>query len=126
METKSSVKSFGVLFSIVFLVIAIWPLQNSGDIRWWSLVVSSIFFVLGLINSKILLPLNNYWIKFGELLGKIIAPIVMLFIFFIVITPISILVKIFKKDLLNLKFDKKKDTYWIKRDKDLGPMKNQF
>lgn len=126
MENKSSVKSFGILFAIVFLIIATWPLLNSEEIRIWSLVVSVIFLILGLIKSKILNPLNNFWIKLGELLGKIIAPIVMLFIFFVIITPMSFLVKIMRKDLLNVKFDKNKSSYWIERDEDLGPMKNQF
>ena len=126
MENKSSVKSFGILFAIVFLIIATWPLLNSEEIRIWSLVVSVIFLILGLIKSKILNPLNNFLIKLCELLGKIIAPIVMLFIFFVIITPMSFLVKIMRKDLLNVKFDKNKSSYWIKRDEDLGPMKNQF
>ncbi len=126
MENKSSVKSFGILFAIVFLIIATWPLLNSEEIRIWSLFVSVIFLILGLIKSKILNPLNNFWIKLGELLGKIIAPIVMLFIFFVIITPMSFLVKIMRKDLLNVKFDKNKSSYWIERDEDLGPMKNQF
>ena len=126
MENKSSVKSFGILFAIVFLIIATWPLLNSEEIRIWSLVVSVIFLILGLIKSKILNPLNNFWIKLGELLGKIIAPIVMLFIFFVIITPMSFLVKIMRKDLLNVKFDKNKSSYWIERDEDLGPMRNQF
>ena len=126
MENKSSVKSFGILFAIVFLIIATWPLLNSEEIRIWSLVVSVIFLILGLIKSKILNPLNNFWIKLGEFLGKIVAPIVMLFIFFVIITPMSFLVKIMRKDLLNVKFDKNKSSYWIERDEDLGPMKNQF
>tara|TARA_B100000963_G_C22561196_1_gene641437 strand:+ start:341 stop:721 length:381 start_codon:yes stop_codon:yes gene_type:complete len=126
MENKSSVKSFGILFAIVFLIIATWPLLNSEEIRIWSLVVSVIFLILGLIKSRILNPLNNFWIKLGEFLGKIVAPIVMLFIFFVIITPMSFLVKIMRKDLLNVKFDKNKSSYWIKRDEDLGPMKNQF
>ena len=126
MENKTSVRSFGILFAIVFLIIAIWPLINSAEIRLWSLLISTIFLILGLLKSKILVPLNNFWIRLGELLGKIIAPIVMLFVFFIIITPISFLVRIMKKDVLNLKFDKKLKSYWINRDKDLGPMKNQF
>ena len=126
MENKSSVKSFGILFAIVFLIIATWPLLNSEEIRIWSLVVSVIFLILGLIKSRILNPLNNFWIKLGEFLGKIVAPIVLLFIFFVIITPMSFLVKIMRKDLLNVKFDKNKSSYWIKRDEDLGPMKNQF
>ena len=126
MQPKSSVRSFGILFFIVFFLIGTWPLINSENPRAWSLILSFIFLLLALTKSKILIPLNNYWIKLGELLGKIIAPIVMLFIFFLIITPISFLVKIAKKDLLNLKLDPDKNSYWLKRDKDLGSMKNQF
>ena len=126
MQPKSSVRSFGILFFIVFLLIGTWPLINSENPRVWSLILSFIFLLLGFTKSKILIPLNNYWIKLGELLGKLIAPIVMLFIFFLIITPISFLVKLAKKDLLNLKLDPDKNSYWLKRDKDLGPMKNQF
>ena len=81
---------------------------------------------MGIINSKILIPLNKYWIKLGEILGKIIAPLVMLVIYFAIVTPIALLLKIFRKDILNLKLDEKTDTYWIQKKQDLGPMKNQF
>ena len=126
MQPKNSVRSFGILFFIVFFLIGTWPLINGENSRVWSLILSFIFLLLGLTKSKFLIPLNNYWIKLGELLGKIIAPIVMLFIFFLIITPISFLAKLAKKDLLNLKLDPDKNSYWLKRDKDLGPMKNQF
>tara|TARA_E500000178_G_C16961793_1_gene726405 strand:- start:915 stop:1295 length:381 start_codon:yes stop_codon:yes gene_type:complete len=126
MKTKSSVKSFGILFFIVFLLIGVWPLLNDNNLRIWSLVLSAIFLILGLIESKILIPLNKYWVKFGQLLGKIIAPIVMAIIFFLVLTPISLMLKIFKKDVLRLAFSKKIESYWIQRDKDLGSMDRQF
>ena len=126
MKTKSSVKSFGILFFIVFLLIGVWPLLNDNNLRIWSLVLSAIFLILGLIESKILIPLNKYWIKFGQLLGKIIAPIIMAIIFFLVLTPISLMLKIFKKDVLRLAFSKKIESYWIQRDKDLGSMDRQF
>ena len=126
MKTKSSVKSFGILFFIVFLLIGVWPLLNVNNLRIWSLVLSAIFLILGLIESKILIPLNKYWVKFGQLLGKIIAPIVMAIIFFLVLTPISLMLKIFKKDVLRLAFSKKIESYWIQRDKDLGSMDRQF
>ena len=126
MKTKSSIKSFGILFFIVFLLIGLWPLLNDSDLRIWSLILSAIFLVLGLIESKILIPLNKYWIKLGEILGKIIAPIVMAIIFFLVLTPISLMLKIFKKDVLRLAFSKKIESYWIQRDKDLGSMDRQF
>ena len=108
------------------MIIGLWPLLNDKDIRIWSIALSIIFLLLGLTKSKILIPINNYWIKFGEFLGKIIAPIVMLVVFLFVVTPMSFLVKIIGKDLLGLKFSKKTNSYWIKRENKLGPMKNQF
>jgi len=125
MDKKNSNKSFGVLFFIVFLLIALWPLVNGDSLRVWSLLIAVIFLVLGLLNSKILNPFKKIWIKFGEILGKVIAPLVLSIVYFIVITPIGLLLRIFGKDLLGIKFLKKK-SYWIKRDKDLGSMKNQF
>ena len=101
-------RSFGVVFFIVFLIIGLYPLINSNDIRIWSVLISSIFLVLGLVNSQLLTPLNKIWFKFGLFLGKIISPIVMGIIFFFVVTPTGILMRLFQKDLLNLKFNKKK------------------
>ena len=125
MDKKNSNKSFGVLFFIVFLLIALWPLVKGDSLRIWSLLIAIIFLVLGLLNSKILNPFKRIWIKFGEILGKVIAPLVLSIVYFIVITPIGLFLRIFGKDLLGIKFLKKK-SYWIKRDKDLGSMKNQF
>ena len=116
---------FGILFFVVFLIISLWPLLKGNDLRIWSLIISILFLILGLLKSKFLTPLKRIWIKFGELLGKIISPIILAIVFFIVITPIGLFMKILRKDLLNIKFTKDK-SYWIKRDKDLGPMKNQF
>ena len=121
----SSNRSFGIVFSIVFLVISIYPLINNDNLRIWSLIISSIFLVLGLIESKLLNPLNKIWFKFGLVLGKIISPIVMGIIFFFVVTPIALLMKLIRKDLLNLKFNKN-NTYWIKKSGPKSKMKNQF
>ena len=118
-------KSFGIVFFIVFLIIALYPLLNSEGIRVWSIIISLIFLILGLINSKILNPLNKLWFKFGILLGKIISPLVMGIIFFLVVTPIGILMKILKKDLLNLNYNNNK-TYWIEKNEPKSKMKNQF
>ena len=126
MKKQSSIKSFGILFFFVFLIVGLWPLLNDKEIRIWSIILSVIFLVLGLTESRILNPLNNYWIKLGEILGKIIAPIVMLIVFMGVVTPMAFLVKLFGKDLLNLKFNKKTNSYWLQRQKKIGPMKNQF
>ena len=122
---KPSNKSFGILFFVVFLIVALWPILKSEEIRIWSLVISIIFLILGLLNSQLLNPLNKAWMKLGELLGKVIPPIVMAGIFFIVITPMSLLIKIFRKDLLKLKFTKE-HSYWIKREKNVGSMDRQF
>ena len=124
-KKKSSNRSFGLLFFVVFFLIGIWPLFKENDYRLWSLIISIIFLILGLLNSKLLNPLNNLWIKFGEILGKIIAPIIMMIVFFIVLTPLSFIVKLFIKDLLNIKFVKN-NSYWISRKKDIGSMKKQF
>ena len=126
MHKKSSNKSFGILFFIVFLGFGLWPITYEDTPNIYLLIISIIFLILGLINSKLLSPLNSIWIKFGELLGKIIAPIVMAIVFFIILTPISLIVRLFGKDLLGLKFTKKIKTYWIKRKKDIGSMKKQF
>tara|TARA_B110000971_G_scaffold5669_1_gene5644 strand:- start:801 stop:1184 length:384 start_codon:yes stop_codon:yes gene_type:complete len=123
---QSSNRSFGIVFFIVFLTIGLWPFLSSGELRIWSIVISFIFLILGLLNSKILTPLNKLWGKFGELLGKIIAPIVMAAVYFLVLTPVSLLTKILGKDLLKIKFSNKTNSYWIKREKDLGPMNKQF
>ena len=124
-KKKSSNRSFGLLFFVVFFLIGIWPLFKENDYRLWSFIISIIFLILGLLNSKLLKPLNNLWIKFGEILGKIIAPIVMMIVFFIFLTPLSFIVRLFGKDLLKLKFIKK-NSYWINRKKNIGSMKKQF
>ena len=118
-------RSFGIVFFIVFLIIAIYPLLNDNSIRLWSLIIGIIFLILGIINSKILTPFNILWMKFGLLLGKIVSPIVMGFVFFGVVTPISIIMKLLRKDLLNLKRNKK-ETYWLKKEEIKSNMKNQF
>ena len=118
-------RSFGIVFFIVFLLISIYPLINNEDIRIWSLLVSIIFLVLGLINSNILSPLNKLWFKFGILLGKIISPIIMATIFFLVVTPIGLIMRIIGKDLLNLKYSHNK-SYWIEKTDPKSKMKNQF
>ena len=118
-------KSFGVVFFLVFLLISLYPLINDGNLRIWSFVISIIFLILGILNSKILSPLNKIWFKFGLLLGKIISPIVMGIIFFIVVTPTGLILRLFQKDVLNLKFNNN-NTYWIEKSGPKSKMKNQF
>tara|TARA_Y100000591_G_C21450207_1_gene505722 strand:+ start:207 stop:587 length:381 start_codon:yes stop_codon:yes gene_type:complete len=126
LSKKTSNKSFGILFFFIFLGFGLWPITNENSPTIYLIIISIIFLILGLLNSKILSPLNSFWIKFGELLGKIIAPVIMAIIYFIILTPISIIVRLFGKDLLSLKFTKQIKTYWIKRTKDLNSMNKQF
>ena len=121
----SSNRSFGVVFFIVFLLIALYPLLNNNEVRLWSLIISVLFLILGILNSKILSPLNKIWFKFGLLLGKIISPIIMGVIFFLVVTPIGFIMKLLGKDLINLKFNNEK-SYWIQKTGPKSKMKNQF
>tara|TARA_Y100000816_G_C25964521_1_gene503294 strand:- start:378 stop:767 length:390 start_codon:yes stop_codon:yes gene_type:complete len=118
-------KSFGIVFAVVFGLIAFWPLIKGNDIRLWSLIISIIFLVLGLVNSKILTPLNKLWFKFGIFLGNFIAPIVMSIIFFLVVTPTGIIMKLLGKDLIKLKKNNEK-SYWIEKKNIKSSMKNQF
>ena len=125
MDKISSNRSFGILFSTLFAIIAFWPIINGNPLRLWSIPISVIFLVLGLLNSKLLNPINIVWVKFGELLGIIIAPLVMALIYFIILTPIGLFMRLIGKDLLNTKFSKNR-SYWIKREKKIGSMKRQF
>ena len=122
---NSSNRSFGILFFIVFLLISIYPLSKGNDVRVWSLIISLIFLILGSINSYILTPFNKLWFKFGILLGSVVSPIIMGIIFFLVVTPISLLLKLFGKDVLNLKQNNTK-SYWINKSGTKGNMKDQF
>ena len=121
----SSNKSFGIVFFTVFLIIAIWPLLNGYGIRYWSLIISIVFLILGILNSKILTPLNKIWFTIGILLGNVISPIIMSIIFFFVVTPISFVMKVLGKDILNLKRNNN-NTYWIDKSGPKSKMKNQF
>ena len=109
-----------------FMIITLLPLLSNDSARVWSAIIAFFFLFLGLIKSKVLTPLNKIWFKFGILLGNIISPIVMGIVFFFVITPIALSLRLFGKDLLNTKYDKKKQSYWIKREKFNSTMKKQF
>ena len=122
----SSNRSFGFLFFVVFFVISLWPLKSQGDLRLWTLILSLVFLVLGVLNSKLLTPLNKLWIRFGILLGSIVSPIVMGAVFFIVVTPIGVIMRFAGKDLLRINKNKTISTYWIDRDKLKKTMKKQF
>tara|TARA_Y100000816_G_C25929181_1_gene484535 strand:+ start:436 stop:819 length:384 start_codon:yes stop_codon:yes gene_type:complete len=118
-------RSFGIIFFIVFLIIALWPILNSENIRVWSLIISIIFFLLGIFNSKLLTPLNKLWMKFGLLLGKVVSPVVMAVIYFGVVTPTGLIMRILGKDILKLKKNNY-NSYWEKKDNSNNNMNNQF
>ena len=121
----SSNRNFGVVFFVVFFLIALYPLTYDEGIRTWSIIISLFFLILGLLNSKILNPLNKLWFKIGIILGKIISPLIMGIIFFLVVTPTGLIMRLLRKDILNLKYNKDK-SYWIKKNEKRNNMKNQF
>jgi large-conductance mechanosensitive channel len=118
-------KNFGLVFSLVFLIISLWPLISQNEIRYWALILSVIFLTLGLLNSTILLPLNKMWIRFGIFLGNIISPIMMGIIYFFVVTPTGFALRALKKDVLRIKKNNK-ETYWVKKEDPKSNMENQF
>jgi len=118
-------RSFGIVFFVFFLLISLYPLLHGADAKLWLLIVSVIFLFLGLINSRILTPLNKIWFKIGIILGKIVSPIIMGIIYFLIVTPIGLIMKLFGKDLLNLKYENK-NSYWIEKAGPKSKMKNQF
>tara|TARA_B100001027_G_C16185333_1_gene293452 strand:- start:417 stop:812 length:396 start_codon:yes stop_codon:yes gene_type:complete len=131
MNNKSNIKmssnrSFGLVFFVVFLILGLWPVKSGGDINILLILISLVFLFLAIIKSKFLTPLNKLWFKFGIKLGAIIAPIVMGVVFFLVVTPIGIIMKITGRDLINKKINKNIKTYWLNRKKAVGSMKRQF
>ena len=118
-------RSFGVVFFVVFLLIGLWPILKGNEIRIWSVVISLIFLILGILNSKILTPFNKIWFRFGIFLGNFISPIIMGIVFFLVVTPTGLIMKLLRKDLINLRKNNS-STYWIEKKDIKSSMKNQF
>ena len=125
-EKLPSNRNFGLVFFVFFLIIGLWPLLETNEIRYWSIFFSIIFFLLGITNSKLLNPLNKIWFNFGILLGKVISPLIMGIIFFLVVTPIGVIMRVIGKDILSLKYNKKNKSYWIEKNGPKSKMKNQF
>ncbi|MBT5398959.1 hypothetical protein HOL24_00295 [bacterium] len=123
---KSSEKSFGVVFSVVFLIISLYPLTNSKSVYIWTLIVSAVFLLLAFVAPKVLTRPNRLWFKFGILLGSVIAPVVMTLVYFATVLPIGLIMRLLGKDLLKQKLDKNAKSYWIERKEPMGSMKNQF
>ena len=132
MQNKSKIKmgsnkSFGIVFFIVFFIVAFWSFRGDfSQIKVLPIIFSLIFLILGLKNSNLLTPLNKIWFKFGMLLGAIVSPIVMAAIFFLVVTPIGLIMQLLGKDLLKKKYEKNKKSYWIERENEISTMKRQF
>lgn len=118
-------KSFGIVFFIFFFILGIWPAVKGNEINYFLIAISIIFLLLGLLESKVLTPLNRLWFRLGIFLGNFVAPIIMGLIFFLIVTPIGLIMRLLKKDLINLKMNNEK-TYWIKKKKIVSSMKNQF
>jgi len=129
MNKKISIKKkdnviFGITFSVVFLIVALWPLLDGLNFRKWSLITSAAFVMISFTIPNVFTYLNLFWIKLGYFLGKIISPIIMGIVFFIIVTPIGLFLRLFGKDILRLK--RNKNSYWIKRDYKIQSMKKQF
>ena len=116
----NSNKAFGILFFIIFLIVALYPLIfNKGELIIWSLIVSLLFLVLGLSNSSLLTPLKIIWINFGIILGRLISPLIISLLYFLIIFPTAIYVKLFKKNYIDINNEKSLETYWklVKKNK---------
>tara|TARA_Y100000590_G_C15721037_1_gene1013554 strand:+ start:2123 stop:2509 length:387 start_codon:yes stop_codon:yes gene_type:complete len=122
----NSDKTFGIFFSIIFFIISIYPIFYKNQLNYIFLLFSFIFLLVSLTRPKLFSFLNKLWINLGFLLGKIISPIVMAIIFFFLITPIGLLLRIFGKDFIKLKLNNNHKTYWIDKDNESSDMKDQF
>ena len=121
-----SERSLGIVFAVVFVIVALWPLTGDGDPRFWALGIAVVFLGLGLLLPQSLGPLNKVWFKFGMVLSAIVSPIVMGLVFFIAVTPTALIMRARKKDLLKQKLDRNAQSYWILRDEPVGSMKYQY
>jgi len=126
MDKLSSNRSFGIVFFIFFLILSLFPLLKNNQVNFYFLVTALVFLVLGLLNAKILTPLNKYWVKFGDILGKFVSPIIMFFIYFFTVFPVNLLLRLFNEDVMYLKLHKKNKSYWIKKEVNDTNMNNQF
>jgi len=126
---SSSNRSFGIVFTIVFSIVGLLPLLSDGTLRWWAMVIAVIFLASALLRPRILTPLNKIWTRFGLLLHHVVNPVIMAMLFFLVVTPIGLLMRMVGKRPLNIEYDLEIKSYWIERDPP-GPepdtMKQQF
>jgi hypothetical protein len=125
----SSDRSFGLVFTAFFALVGVWPLVHKRPLRPWALFVSAAFLLVALAFPRVLHPLNLLWTRFGRLLSKVTNPIITGLMFYVIFTPAGLLLRLFGKDLLRLKYDRSAPSYWIRRDPaGLIPesMRNQF
>ena len=125
----SSERAFGIVFTVLFAVIGLWPLMGGGGVRVWSLALAGGILALALVRPGVLRPLNRLWMKFGLLLHMIVSPLVMGLLFYVTVTPIGLVMRLVGKDPLGRGFDPAAESYWVLREPP-GPspetMKNQF
>ena len=125
-KTKNSNKSFGLLIAFFLLILFIYLFFNTGNLNFYLLIASAIFFILGLLNSNLLTSLNKGWIKFGDLLGKFVSPIILALIYFVIIFPTKLILKMCNKEILDLNLNKEAKTYWKRKETSFSNMNNQF
>jgi hypothetical protein len=111
----SSNRMLGLVFATVFVIVAVLPLFSGAALRWWSLSIAMAFAAVAFVFPRALAPLNRAWTRFGLLLHKIVSPIVLGFLFYVVVTPLGLLMRLLGKDPLRLRWDKQTSTYWIER-----------
>ena len=119
-------RNFGLVFSIFFLILFLFFYKFQKELYYSLLIISFVFFILGIFNSRFLLPINKLWISLGNILGGIFSPVVMFLIFFLIITPTGVIMKIIKRNFMNVEYDKYIDSYWIKNESDKINFKDQF
>jgi len=125
----SSDRGFGLVVGGIFMLIGCWPLVRGLSPRWYLVVPAAALMIAGVLAPRVLAPLNRAWMKLGLLLHRVIAPVLMGIVFFGVVLPTGLVMRLRGKDLLRLKIDPRAASYWIVREPP-GPapdaLKNQF
>jgi hypothetical protein len=128
LKTPSN-RNFGFTIAVALLIVGALPLLRHGGVRWWAWIVAAVFIGLTWLRPQLLTPLNRWWLKLGLLLGLIVSPIAMAILFYLVITPIGVLMRLFGKAAMRAHFDPRASSYWIRRDPPGPPpdsLNNQF
>lgn len=122
---QGSDRSFGIVFTVVFALLGLWQLSHGRNSAWWLLAVSLVLLALALLRPGLLAPLNRLWFRFGLLLHRIVSPLVMAVLFFGSILPVAMLMRLCGKRPLQLRFEPKAESYWIRREPP-GPVPDSF